>query len=129
MVSIDEYAGWQAIKAALQFTAFTMARPIEVRLMRRSEVIWPKSIWRIRAERMKMRRPHDVPLSRGRRSLSYANIRDISEHQQLAFQSIQSAIKPLSENGIRRGSCHANHLAPGRERTQSEIALAQSSCS
>jgi integrase len=32
--------------------------------MRRNEVLWPSATWRIPAERMKMRRPHDVPLSR-----------------------------------------------------------------
>lgn len=64
MLSIDEYTGWPTVKAAMKFLALTMARPIEVRLMRRPEIIWPKSIWRIPPERMKMRRPHDVPLSR-----------------------------------------------------------------
>ena len=61
---IDEYTGWPTLKAALQFLALTMARPIEVRHMLRNEVIWPSAIWRIPAERMKMRRPHDVPLSK-----------------------------------------------------------------
>ena len=63
MVSIDEYDGWPTVRAALQLIALTMTRPIEIRLMRRSEINWPKATWRIPAERMKMRRPHDVPLS------------------------------------------------------------------
>ena len=32
--------------------------------MRKSEIVFPKAMWRIPAERMKMRRPFDVPLSR-----------------------------------------------------------------
>jgi len=64
MLSINEYTGGPTVRAAMKFLALTMARPIEVRLMRRPEVIWPSSMWRIRAERMKMRRAHDVPLSR-----------------------------------------------------------------
>jgi Arm DNA-binding domain len=62
MVSIDEYDGWPTVRAALLLIALTMARPVEIRLMRRCEIVWPKAMWRIPAERMKMRRPHDVPL-------------------------------------------------------------------
>ena len=64
MVSIDEYDGWPTVRAALQLIGLTMTRPIEIRLMRRSEVNWPKATWSIPAERMKMRRPHEVPLSK-----------------------------------------------------------------
>ena len=64
MVSIDEYDGWPTVRAALQLIALTMTRPIEIRLMRRSEINWPKATWSIPAERMKMRRPHEVPLSK-----------------------------------------------------------------
>jgi integrase len=64
LVCLDEYDGWPTLKAALQFLILTMGRPGEVRLMRRNEVVWPKATWRVPAERMKMRRPHDVPLTR-----------------------------------------------------------------
>ncbi len=64
MASIDEYDGWPTLKSALLFLALTMVRPGEVRYLRRNEIIWPKATWRIPAERMKMRRPHDIPLSR-----------------------------------------------------------------
>jgi integrase len=64
MAAIDASEGWPTLKAALQFLALTMVRPTEVRHMRRNEVIWPSAMWRIPAARMKMRRPHDVPLSR-----------------------------------------------------------------
>lgn len=99
MLSIDGYTGWPTVKAALQFLALTMARPVEVRLMRRPEIIWPKAIWRIPADRMKMRRPHDVPLSRQALAV-LRDIWEVSEHQQLVFPSIRSAVKPLSENAM-----------------------------
>jgi integrase len=83
----------------MKFLALTMARPIEVRLMRRPEVIWPKSIWRIPAERMKMRRPHDVPLSRQALAV-LRDVWDASEGHQLVFRSVRSALKPLSENAM-----------------------------
>ncbi len=62
--AIDGYDGWPTIKAALKFSALTFARPGEVRGATRSEINFDKAIWRIAAERTKMRRPHDVPLSR-----------------------------------------------------------------
>ncbi|MGH6671907.1 MAG: tyrosine-type recombinase/integrase [Xanthobacteraceae bacterium] len=99
MVAIDEYDGWPTLKAALQFVALTMVRPGEVRFMRRAEVIWQKSMWRIPVERMKMRRPHDVPLSRQ----AVAVLRDIwhlGDEGGLVFPSIRSVIRPLSENAM-----------------------------
>jgi integrase len=99
MASIDEYDGWPTIRAALQLTALTMTRPGEIRFMRRSEIVWPKAVWRIPAERMKMRRPHDVPLS----TQAVAILRDIwplSEGHELVLPSIRSPLKALSENAM-----------------------------
>jgi integrase len=99
MVSIDEYDGWPTIRAALLLTALTMTRPGEIRFMRRSEIIWPKATWRIPAERMKMRRPHDVPLS----TQALAILREIwplSEGHELVLPSIRSPRKALSENAM-----------------------------
>jgi len=64
MIAIDEYDGWPTIRAALQLLALTMSRPGDIREMRRSEIDFERAMWRIPAARMKMRRPHDVPLSR-----------------------------------------------------------------
>ena len=93
MLSINEYTGGPTVGAAMKFLALTMARPIEVRLMRRPEVIWPSSMWRIRAERMKMRRAHDAPLSRQALAV-LRGVWDASEGQELVFRSIRSALKP-----------------------------------
>ena len=101
MCSIDEYDGWPTIRAALQLLALTMTRPGDVRGMRRSEINFEKALWRIPAERMKMRRPHDVPLSRQ----ALAILRDIwplSDHGELVLPSIRSIKRPLSENAMNR---------------------------
>src|SRR6185295_12125708 len=97
MQSIDEYDGWPTLKACLQLTALTMSRPGEVRLMKRSEIVWPKATWQIPAERMKMRRPHDVPLSRQALAV-LRDIWDVSPGSELVLPSIRSNKKPLSEN-------------------------------
>jgi integrase len=99
MATIDEYDGWPTLRAAMQFLALTMARPGEVRFMRRNEIVWPKSTWTIPAERMKMRRPHDVPLSRQALEV-LRSLWDLSHGNGLVFPSIRSAVRPLSENAM-----------------------------
>jgi integrase len=97
--AIDGYDGWPSLKAALQFIALTFARPGEVRGATRSEIDFDKAVWRIAPERMKMRRPHEVPLSRQ----AVAVLKDIwplSEYGGLVFPSIRSNRRPLSENAF-----------------------------
>jgi integrase len=99
MRAIDEYDGWPTLRAAMLLLALTMVRPGEVRHMRKSELIIPKALWRIPAERMKMRRPFDVPLSRQ----ALAVIRemwDLTPGNGLLLPSIRSSVKPLSENAM-----------------------------
>jgi integrase len=99
MRSIDEYDGWPTIRAALQLLALTMTRPGDVRGMRRSEISFDKALWRIPADRMKMRRPHDVPLSKQAIAI-LKNIWELSDFGDLVLPSIRSATKPLSENAL-----------------------------
>lgn len=99
MVSIDEYDGWPTLRCALQFLALTMVRPGEVRYLRRSEIIWPKRLWRIPAERMKMREPHQVPLSTQALAV-LREVWDLSQGDGLVFPSIRSSRRPLSENAM-----------------------------
>jgi integrase len=99
MRSIDDYDGWPTLRAALQLLALTMTRPGDVRLMQRSEIIFPKAVWRIPAERMKMRRPHDVPLSRQALAV-ISEVWELSQGSKLLLPSIRSAKKPLSENAL-----------------------------
>ena len=63
MRAIDDYDGWPTVTAALKFTALTFARPGEVRGATRKEIDLGNAVWRISADRTKMRRPHEVPLS------------------------------------------------------------------
>lgn len=91
MASIDEYDGWPTLKAALQFLALTMTRPGEVRFARKSEVNFIKRVWAIPAERMKMRLPHDVPLSDQALNV-LRSVWDLGDS--LIFPSIRSVKKP-----------------------------------
>jgi integrase len=99
MLSIDEYDGWPTLRAALQLVALTMTRPGDVRHMRRSEINIDKAVWRIPPERMKMRRPHDVPLSRQAIAI-LQDIWPLSDRGDLVLPSIRSPQRPLSENAM-----------------------------
>jgi len=99
LVAIDDYDGWPTIKAALQFLALTCVRPGEVRGATRDEFDLKKAVWHIPAERMKMRAPHDVPLSK-QALLVLEEIWPLSEYGGLVFSSIRSTKRPLSENAM-----------------------------
>lgn len=63
---LENYTGDPTTKAALKFTLLTFVRTNEVRLGRWCEfenLLGPEPLWRIPAERMKMRRAHLVPLA------------------------------------------------------------------
>jgi integrase len=99
MCSIDEYDGWPTIRAALQLLALTMTRPGDIRGMRRAEINFDKAVWRIPAERMKMRRAHDVPLSQQALNI-LQDIWSLSDTGDLVLPSIRSPKKPLSEGAM-----------------------------
>jgi integrase len=99
MLSIDEYEGWPTIRAALQLVALTMTRPGDVRFMRRDEINFDRAIWRIPAERMKMRRPHDVPLSRQAIAI-LQDVWPLSDFGDLVLPSIVSVHRAISENAM-----------------------------
>lgn len=61
---IDAYEGLLTTRAALQLLLLCMCRTQELRGMRWEEIDREAALWRIPAERMKMRQEHLVPLSR-----------------------------------------------------------------
>src|SRR3546814_2717762 len=62
--AIDAYTGHAITRLAMQVSPHVMARPGELRMAEWSEFDLDNAVWKIPAERMKMRRPHEVPLSR-----------------------------------------------------------------
>ena len=88
------------VRLALEFQAHTFVRPIELRLATWDEIDLEDSIWRIPAERMKMRRPHDVPLVPATRKI----LREIRLYtgrtEGLIFHSPKNPRKPISENTL-----------------------------
>jgi integrase len=91
--TIDGYDGWPTIKAALQFLALTCVRPGEIRGATRDEFDRKKAVWHIPAERMKMRAPHDVPLSK--QALSVLDIRRATRRHFSAEDKIRIVLEGL----------------------------------
>lgn len=61
---LDSYGGYRTTVIALRLMLLTFVRTVELRAAHWAEFDLDRAEWRIPAERMKMREPHIVPLSR-----------------------------------------------------------------
>ncbi len=86
-------------KLALQFTALTASRSGEVRGAQWSEINLDTKEWEIPAERMKMRRPHIVPLSKQAMSV-LERAGKLWGTKGLIFPSVRDSNKPMSDNAM-----------------------------
>ncbi len=77
----------------------TFVRSGELRGAKWDEIDWEKYLWRIPAERMKMKDPHIVPLSKQAITL-FKRIQGItgSSYSGYVFPSFQNPRKTISEN-------------------------------
>ncbi|MGY4398724.1 integrase [Sphingomonas sp. UYAg733] len=64
MRAIEGYTGHEITALALRLSPHLFVRPGELRRAEWSEFDTGASVWSLPAEKMKMRRPHRVPLSR-----------------------------------------------------------------
>ena len=92
---LELYPGTKIVKLAMKFLMLTMVRPGELRGARWNEFKISKREWHIPAERMKMKRPHIVPLSTQALSL-VEEIREISGSCEILFPG-NDATKPISD--------------------------------
>lgn len=94
---VDGFSGQPATKHALQLLALLAPRPGELRLAHWSEFDLEDAVWRVPAERMKMRRPHRVPLP----PQAIERLRELEAltgTSELLFPSARSWKRPMSEN-------------------------------
>ena len=96
---IDTYDGQPLTKLALQLIALTFVRTSELIGARWIEIDLDRKEWRIPAERMKMKTPHIVPLSK--QAIAVLNqIRALSADETLLFPSERRDGKSMSNNTI-----------------------------
>jgi integrase len=91
---------YDVVRCALALSALTFCRPGEIRQAEWAEVAWAKSEWRIPAEKMKMKRPHVVPLARQALEL-LEELRGYTGRGRWLFPSARGDGRPMSENAVR----------------------------
>ncbi|PHM46518.1 integrase [Xenorhabdus miraniensis] len=97
--SVDKYMGSQIVRVALRILILTGVRPGELRKAEWSEIDLDKAIWEISAEKMKMRRPHIVPLPEQAINL-LKQIQPISGSYQYVFPSRTNYKNHLSDMAL-----------------------------
>ena len=99
MRAIEGYAGHAVTLFALRLSAHLFVRPGELRQAEWAEFDFDRSIWDIPAEKMKMRRPHRVPLSTQATGL-FEQLWELTGTGRYCFPSFRSAARPMSENTV-----------------------------
>ncbi len=97
--AISTYEGAPETKAALHLIALCFARPGEVRAAEWKEIDLEYAVWGIPAEKMKMRRPHRVPLAPQARAV-LLDLKEITGRGRFLFPSNRSTERCMSENTI-----------------------------
>lgn len=100
LASIDTYKGTPEVKGALQLSPMLLLRPGELRQLEWTEIKWEQARIEIPAEKMKMRQPHVVPLSRQALEI-LRRLETIGGRSKYVFPSARGGSRPLSENGVR----------------------------
>lgn len=97
--AIEGYTGGPETKAALELLALTFVRPGELRAAEWGEFDLDAGLWTVPAVRMKMRRPHRVPLA-PRAVAILRELHTITGSGRFAFPSMRSRERCMSENTV-----------------------------
>jgi integrase len=100
--AIDDYQGSLIVRAALKLSPLVFVRPGELRGAEWAEVDLEKAEWRIRAERMKARVQHIVPLSHQAVAI-LEELQPLTGDTKYLFPSIRAWTVPMSENTVNAG--------------------------
>lgn len=96
---LDTYQGAEQTRLALRMLALTFVRTGELRGATWQEIDLPGRIWRIPAERMKMRSTHIVPLA-SQTIAVLEELQELNRDSDLVFPGANIKSKPISENTL-----------------------------
>jgi integrase len=97
--ALDDYQGRPETRFALQLAPHVFLRPGELRQSKWSDIDFADKVWRIPAERMKMKQPHAVPLSR--QTLYFLReLRALARSSEYLFPALHTTRRPLSDNTL-----------------------------
>ena len=101
LLAMKNFIGTEVVKAAVWFSAYTFCRPGEIRQAEWSEINFDACEWRIPAEKMKMRRPHIVPLAPQVVKL-LKNLQPITGRGRYIFPNLRAKTgnQPMSANAV-----------------------------
>ncbi len=99
LCAIDAFQGQTTTRIALQLLVLVVQRPGELRHANWEEFDITKAVWTIPKERMKMRRPHRIPLP-PQAITALEELRPLTGHGRYLFPSLRSLQRPMSENTL-----------------------------
>lgn len=99
MRAIDGFHGQAVTRIALQLLALLTPRPGELRNAKWEEIDFETAVWAIPAERMKMRRPHRVPLP-ARALKLLGELKALTGATEYLLPSLISTKRVMSENTL-----------------------------
>jgi integrase len=99
MRAIDGFDGQPTTRAALRLAPKLFVRPGELRHAEWKEFDFEKAEWVIPAEKMKMRRPHRVPLAAQVLTV-LSDLKEVTGGGRWLFPSVSSVMRPISENTL-----------------------------
>lgn len=88
-------------RCLIEFQLHTMVRPREAAETRWSEVDFKQNVWTIPEERMKMGKPHSVPLTQSVLDILQV-IKPISGHREYVFPSLHDPKKPANSQSANK---------------------------
>jgi len=97
--AIDGYQGRPETLHALRIAPHVFLRPGELRQAKWSEIDFAEKVWRVPAERMKMKQAHAVPLSRQVLYL-LQDLRSLARNSEFLFPALHTTRRPLSDNTL-----------------------------
>jgi integrase len=97
--AIDGYTGHEITAIALRLTPHLFVRPGELRQAEWTEIDCDDAVWSIPTEKMKMRRPHCVPLSRQVLEM-LEELHALTGHGRYLFPSFRTPRRCMSENTV-----------------------------
>ncbi|MGH8062202.1 MAG: tyrosine-type recombinase/integrase [Pseudoxanthomonas sp.] len=97
--AMDGYSGGFVTRSALQLAPLLFVRPGELRHAEWTEIDLDAAQWNIPAEKMKMRVPHLVPLSRQATTI-LTELQKLTGRSQYVFPGSRSPRRPMSNNTI-----------------------------
>lgn len=95
--AIEDYNGRPETLYALRLAPHVFLRPGELRQAKWSEIDFADKVWRVPAERMKMKQPHAVPLSR-QVLFILQDLRSLARASEFLFPALHTTLRPISEN-------------------------------